>query len=154
MNGHKIKLVDLFPIHSLYGWGGPDEKGVIKSQAVKLCAIAVVLHFHRCKNHSFYWYCVVCTRESILCHKCIITFNSLINAPSLGEVLAQVTQQEVESAARYILNGKSTNNEILEKYVPVLKATAHQLVIRMRLPLLHATRRFHWGITLVPLQFL
>ena len=30
INGHKIKLVDLFPLNFPFGWGGPDEKRVTR----------------------------------------------------------------------------------------------------------------------------
>ena len=41
-NGQKIKLIDLFPLHFPYGWGGPDER-----RNTGVSQIEILQHYRR-----------------------------------------------------------------------------------------------------------
>ena len=53
--------------------------------------------------------------------KCIINCKSSFKSSTLAEKLSEVTLQEVETAAKHVLNGEETTNETLKKLFTRIK---------------------------------
>ena len=53
--------------------------------------------------------------------KCILSCNSQHDSKTLGERLSQVTAKDIETAAKYILDGKETKNGTLKSLFSRIK---------------------------------
>ena len=121
IGSHKIKLIEIFPLAFPYGWGGPDEK-----RATKISKAAILRHYCHIalpQMHESQFLLVLCSMwqrmESFT--KCIINCKSSFKSSTLAEKLSEVTLQEVETAAKYVLNGEETTNETLKKLFTSIK---------------------------------
>ena len=149
IGSHKIKLIEIFPLAFPYGWGGPDEK-----RATKISKAAILRHYCHIalpQMHESQFLLVLCSMwqrmESFT--KCIINYKSSFKSSTLAEKLSEVTLQEVETAAKHVLNGEETTKNTLKNYLLVLKVIHHLLVILTKLHHMLDTSYFHYGTTLV-----
>ena len=117
INGHELTLIDLFPLVFPYGWGGPEE-----NRATKISKSATLRHYCHIalpQMQQSQFLLVVCSMwqkmESFT--KCIINCKSSFKSSTLADKLSEVTLEEVETAARHILNGEKTSNETLKNYL-------------------------------------
>lgn len=115
INGHEIKLIDLFPLVFPYGWGGPHER-----RATRISKSAALRHYCRIalpQMQQLQFLLVICSlwqrMESF--NKCIISCKSSFKYSTLAEKLSEVTLDEIETAARHILSGEKTTNETLKR---------------------------------------
>ena len=127
LGGHKINLVDLFPLIFPYGMGGPDE---IRSTQVS--PSSVLCHYPRIALPQMQhpqFLLVLCSMwqrmESF--SKCIISCKSSFKSSTLADALSQITQDHVETAARHILDGEETENETLKKLFKSIKGQCSSL---------------------------
>ena len=127
LGGHKINLVDLFPLIFPYGMGGPDE---IRSTQVS--PSSVLCHYPRIALPQMQhpqFLLVLCSMwqrmESF--SKCIISCKSSFKSSTLADALSELTQDHVETAARHILDGEETENETLKKLFKSIKGQCSSL---------------------------
>ena len=100
VGGHKVNLIDLFPIVFPYGFGGPDE-----IRATLVSPTAVLRHYCRIalpQMQNAQFLLVLCSMwqriESF--EKCIISCKSNFKSSTLADSLSELTQEQVETAAR------------------------------------------------------
>ena len=114
VGGHKLKLVDIFPLIFPYGSGGPDE-----IRTTQVSQTAALRHYCRIalpQMQEPQFLLVVCSMwqriESFT--KCIINCKSNFKDSTLADSLSQLTQHQVQRAAKQVLNGDQTDNETLK----------------------------------------
>ena len=127
IGGHKVNLIDLFPLIFPYGWGGPDEK-----HATKVSKSAVLRHYCRISLPQMQqpqFLLVLCSMwqrmESFT--KCTISCRSNFKSSTLADELSLLTQAEVGRAARHLLNGEKTDNETLKKLFSSIRGQSSAL---------------------------
>ena len=115
IGGHEVKLIDLFPLIFPFGWGGTDEY-----RATKVSKSEVLRHYSRIalpQMQQSQFLLVLCSMwqrmESF--KKCIVSCKSDFKSSALANALSQLTQNQVEEAAKKILDGEKTDNEALSK---------------------------------------
>ena len=125
IGGHTIDLIDLFPLNFPFGWGGPKEK-----RATKVSKSAVLRHYCKITSPQMQqsqFLLVLCSMwqkmESFT--KCIINCKSDFKSSTVAECLSTITQKEVETAARHILNGEETTNTTLKKLFTSIRAVSY-----------------------------
>ena len=59
--------------------------------------------------------------------KCIISCKSSFKSSTLADSLSELTQEQVETAAKNILNGEETENETLKKLFKSIKGQTASL---------------------------
>ena len=147
MGGHKGNLIDLFPIVFPYGFGGPDE-----IRATLVSPTAVLRHYCRIalpQMQNAQFLLVLCSMwqriESF--KKCIISCKSDFKSSTLADSLSELTQEQVETAARHILDGEETQNETLKKLFKSIKGQIAPLSHSNEAVSFAGQRLFHNGIT-------
>jgi len=115
IGGHEVKLIELFPLIFPFGWGGTDEY-----RATKVSKSEVLRHYSRIalpqmqqSQFLLVLYSMWQRMESF--KKCIVSCKSDFKSSALANALSQLTQNQVEEAAKKILDGEKTDNEALSK---------------------------------------
>ena len=122
IGGHKVDLIDLFPLIFPFGWGGPNTL-----RSTNISKSTVLRHYRRIalpQMQQPQFLLVLCTMwqriESF--QKCIISCRSSIKSSTLADELSLLTQSQVTRAAKHLLCGEETVNLILNKLVSSIRA--------------------------------
>ena len=107
--------------------GGPDE-----IRATSVSASAVLCHYTHIALPQMQhpqFLLVLCSMwqrmESF--KKCIISCKSSFKSSTLAECLSELTKEQVETAARHILDGEETENETLKRLFKSIKGQSASL---------------------------
>ena len=127
VGGHTVNLVDIFPLIFPYGSGGPDEK-----RTTTVSKSAALRHYVRIalpQMQQPQFLLVLCSMwqrmESFT--KCIINCRSKFKDSTLADSLSQLTQNQVQRAAKQVLKGETTDNETLKKLFSSIKGQSSAL---------------------------
>ena len=115
VNGHKIKLIELFPLNFPYGWGGPDERRLTHVSEQEVLCHYIQIALPQMQQSQFLL--VVCSMYQRLLsfRKSFVMCKSNLDNSTLGEHLASLTEKQIEIATNHVINGQETNNIVLKR---------------------------------------
>ena len=121
VNGHKIKLIELFPINFPFGWGGPDER-----RATKVSEQEVLRHYSQIalpQMQQAQFLLVLCSMYQRLLsfRQSYVMCRSNLSSSSLGEHIASLSQKQIELATDHVINGKEPKNVVLKRVFSSVK---------------------------------
>ena len=85
--------------------------------------------------------------------KCIINCKSSFKSSTVSNYLSILTQQEVESAARHILDGEQTTNATLKILFTSIRGQSSSIGHSNEVAYLEDKSCFRCDINMIPLQF-